>query len=212
MPLPNDCRAIGTVCRPVGVAFDSVGTMWVATRYSIVAFLPATLQSAMMHDFPDSGPAGDFLISNQAAWAYEMDAGMGTGQPYAGFRYQFLAFDASGNLWVTAMDQSRLVPEILEFSGEQLSQLQEDPTPEPIVTIVPSAALIASGLSAWGALAFDTSGNLWVGAAATSGPNLFRFPAGGLSAAAQPDVAVRTPSDPSLSLVFDPPSAGTPLD
>jgi len=134
------------------------------------------------------------------------------GPPYDGYVYGYLAFDSFGNLWVT-VDNRQADPEvhqIVELSQTQFANLAVDDEPIPVFTINETPEQQAENFPGWGAIAFDSAGNLWAGASGPQ-PNLFRFSPASLADGGLPDIAIGVPTDASLSLAFDPIPPGLPL-
>jgi hypothetical protein len=133
--------SITTATAVDGLAFDAAGDLWAVEPSSntVVMYSPAQLAAS-------GSPVPAVTIGA---------AGTSLAFP------QGLAFDASGNLWVTNAGSGTAV----EFTP---GQLIANGTPTPAVTIGPYS--VNAGNSLWGptALAFDSNGNLWV--ANSSGP------------------------------------------
>jgi hypothetical protein len=206
---------------PVGLAFDSAGNLWVGNYYSILAFTPATLAAAYL-DGGGSGPGntrpqGDLQITNAPAMDYELDAG-GGGPGYGAFQYQYLAFSAAGDLWVSvATNLPGATPgnEILMFTAAQLGTLSSNSEPAPAYTIGEGLIDTGSGTFVpipWAALAFDAAGDLWASALVVQ-PSLYRFSPGALADGGAPDIILSIPPgvDPSYSMAFNPIPAGLPI-
>jgi len=79
--------------------------------------------------------------------------------------YNYVAFDASGNLWVsvTASTNATLYADsVLEFTKSQLGQLTSNATPTAAYRITETSQQSAAFLQ-FGAIAFDSNGTLWLG-------------------------------------------------
>ncbi len=163
------------------------------------------------------GPGDLFLTTPAAlqAWNISLDGGT---HAVVDNRYDYLAFDSAGDLWVIAssLDQRRDV-QLLEFTQAQLEDLARNPTPTPPVAVpLPSNSLLSdAGLP--GPLAFDSAGNLWLygypafqtlGEEADAGI-LLRF-AAGTEASDRPDRVFVRPG-PWPSLAFSPIPSGLPI-
>jgi sugar lactone lactonase YvrE len=120
--------------RPVGLAFDADGDLWVSnsTPNTVVEYTPAQLIGT-------GDPAPTVKLSSVA---------MSLSAP------QFLAFDGGGNLWV-ANGEGLTTFTVAAFTPTQLAAGTGSP--------VPAIALSSfTNSDAPAGLAFDGSGNLWV--------------------------------------------------
>ncbi len=120
--------------RPIGLAFDASGDLWVSnsTPNTVVEYTPAQLTGT-------GDPAPTVKLSSVA---------MSLSAP------QFLAFDGGGNLWV-ANGEGLTTFTIEAFTPAQLAAGSGKP--------VPAIALSSfTNSDAPAGLAFDASGNLWV--------------------------------------------------
>ena len=146
----------------------------------------------------------------------------------SGATYDFVAFDTHGNLWVSAsvvyqtqdpgdsVYTTQDADSVLEFSASQLAGLASDTTPRPVTSIGESIAQDNAGI-AFGAIAFDGSGNLWLGlspAAYGYGGAVIRYPAANLTGNLQPDITVTSPTGTAYgySLAFNPTPTGLPIN
>jgi sugar lactone lactonase YvrE len=116
---------------PYGFAFDASGDLWVTNRdgNTLVEYTPTQLAAS-----GDPAPAVTVSAS-----------GPSLGNPSG------VAFDASGDLWVTNSGNNTLV----EYTPNQLAASGD---PSPAVTISANGSSLNGPFS----LAFDASGDLWV--------------------------------------------------
>jgi len=206
------CPTPAMPCEITDMAVDSSGALWVAAAQALVASSPKTLA---LDGGPGSGPGDLFLTTPAAlqAWNVWLDAGPFT---LVDYRYDYLAFDSAGNLWVTASSLDELHDvELLEFTKEQLGSLATNPTPTPLVAVSLDPTLPGTDGGLPGPLAFDAAGNLWI---SPQEPILSRleFDAGvllrfapGTEVDGRPD-RVFIPPGPWPSLAFSPIPAGLP--
>jgi sugar lactone lactonase YvrE len=120
--------------RPVGLAFDASGDLWVAnsTPNTVVEYTPAQLVGT-------GDPAPTVRLGSVA---------MSLSAP------QFLAFDAGGNLWV-ANGEGLTTFTIEAFTPAQITAGSGSPVPAVVLSSFTNSDAPAG-------LAFDGSGNLWV--------------------------------------------------
>ena len=116
---------------PAGLAFDASGDLWVTngSANTVVEYAHEQLATG--------SPVPVVTISSNASRSLDGPAG--------------LAFDASGDLWVTNGSANTVV----EYAHEQLAT----GSPVPVVTISSNASRSLDGPAG---LAFDASGDLWV--------------------------------------------------
>lgn len=168
--------------RPIGLAFDGNGDLWVSnsTPNTVVEYTPVQISAT-------GDPAPTTVLSGMA---------MSISSP------QFLAFDATGNLWV-ANGQGLTTFTVAAFSPDQLSAGSGHP--------VPAIALSSfTNSDAPAGLAFDGGGNLWV----STINSLVEFDASQITATGAP-VPNITITGSALSgasgIAFDPKTTGLPL-
>jgi sugar lactone lactonase YvrE len=150
---PTPAVTISGFVNPYGLAFDGSGDLWVTdiSANTVVEYTPSQLVSS-------GSPTPAVTISANAS---SIDSPSG------------VAFDASGNLWVTNTGSNTLV----EFTPSQLGA-SGDPTPAVTVSAT------GSSLDGPYSLAFDAAGNLWVPNA--HGESLVEYTASQLAATGNP--------------------------
>lgn len=153
---------------PLGLAFDPSGRLWVvdSAMTALLGYSAITIRTG-------GGPMDTVSMAG-------LTAGGATWAPLG------LAFDASGNAWVSAYRRSAggTAPTfvVAEFSS---ASLQNDSAPAPVLTLVQSG----SSPAGYGpGMAFDTAGNLWTANAQMA--TLTEFTKGSLTAGANPAPAV----------------------
>ena len=121
----------GSLDSPCGLSFDASGDLWVTngSANTVVEYAHEQLATG--------SPVPVVTISSNASRSLDGPAG--------------LAFDASGDLWVTNGSANTVV----EYAHEQLAT----GSPVPVVTISSNASRSLDGPAG---LAFDASGDLWV--------------------------------------------------
>ncbi len=129
------------VSDPWGMAFDSSGDLWVASKTTglVAEYTPAQLAQS-------GAPLPALMITSN---------GGSLEQPTA------LAFDPAGNLWV-ANTPSFTTPNsgwLVEYTAAQLAQLSTNDSPTPAITISSDGS---GGIGAPDGISFDSGGNLWV--------------------------------------------------
>jgi hypothetical protein len=191
---------------PQGLAVDSAGNLWVANGYSVLEYSPATLSAAEVPDGGRASPVADAYLSTAASETAALSQGGGPAAP----SFAYVAFDESGNLWVSGSSYGSQPNSdyVAEYAASDLGQLASNNTPAPLVVLLETAQQ-AANFADFGAIAFDATGNLWVG----SNADLFRFPASSfVPTGGAYDVAITgLPALTNRSLAFNPIPAGLPI-
>ncbi|HEX3946794.1 MAG TPA: hypothetical protein VHW47_03775, partial [Acidimicrobiales bacterium] len=158
----------GSLACPEGIAFDGNGNLWVST----LGGTGGLAGTGSVVEFT----AGQLGSSGSPTPAVTLTAPTGTGTVLAG--PYALAFDGSGNLWVSNFLSSTL---------DQYSPVQQGAGGSP----APAVVIGSSSGSLYGptGLAFDGSGNLWV--ANYSGDSLVELAAATLTVSGTPTPTVR---------------------
>lgn len=167
---------VGSLAGPMSIAFDASGSLWVAnfSGDTVVRFGASQLLSS-------GSPAPEATIGD--------DGGGNLASPTG------LAFDASGDLWVTNYNGPDA---LLKFESPERLSGPVAPTPSAVLT----------GLADPLGVAFDNSGALWVALWPTA--NLHRFDApelleGAVSPAADAVIQSAAESIVGLIALFPPP-------
>jgi streptogramin lyase len=128
--------------QPIGLAFDSSGQLWVANTNGVTMLTPAQLST--------TGSPDPALLSGGASY-FGTPAG--------------LAFDQAGSLWISQNSANNLT----KFTAANLANvgtipvLQADKVIAEKIDAAPSLGNNLSSLSGPEGIAFDATGNLWVG-------------------------------------------------
>jgi sugar lactone lactonase YvrE len=163
----------GVINGPEAIAFDRSGTAWV-TNGQEGNVGPDTIMAFTSQQLADGGDVRPAIVLTSA------DAGNG----YRTLDYPtFLAFDSSGNLWVSNYGGGSVV----EFSASALQ-----------ASGAPSVTQIIPGFVNTGSIAFDANGNLWV---FDGSAKLQEFPKAQLSAA-NPTATVAIPNSTAFSTAW----------
>jgi sugar lactone lactonase YvrE len=141
---PNDTQ--NGLSDIAGLAIDGSGDLWVSdfNNSRVLEFVP-----------PFTNGMNATLVIGQADFTSSLIATTSTGLAEPGV----LAFDHSGNFWVTDTFNSRVLKYVPPFATGMAASLvigQAD-----FVSSAP--ATTAAGLDYPGGIAFDSAGNLWVG-------------------------------------------------
>ena len=135
------CTSGNPLCEPAGIAFDQAGNLWAADG-----------QNASVQEFKaplSIGEGRSVLLGGEYLSSTPTPKSFGP----AG-----LAFDSSGNLWVADSAANRVLEFVPPFTSHEAASLVIG---QPNFT-TSSNAVNQSKLSSPNALAFDSSGNLWV--------------------------------------------------
>jgi hypothetical protein len=204
----NGSTFAASLTAPSGMAFDAAGNLWVGNIYSVLEYKPATLAAALSATGGSAiTPAPDAYLSTLATENAAMNAPSGV---WPSFKY--VAFDASGNLWVTGsnLGGATSTDYLAEYTASALLALSpSNTTPAAEVSFPETAEQVANSAS-FGAIAFDGAGNLWLGA----GTQLFGYPAANIAASGSgvpATVISGVPFLTGLSLAFNPIPSGLPI-
>src|SRR5574337_1318629 len=138
---------------PIGLAFDSSGNLWVSdSGNSRILMYPKGAGFT-------NGEDATLVLGQSSFTSFIQDASA------TGLRYPIgLAFDSSGNLWVSDGARILMYPKSTGFTnGQDATLVLGQPN-----FATNTYSITATGLSGPFGLAFDSSGNLWV---ADSGNN-----------------------------------------
>jgi sugar lactone lactonase YvrE len=132
---------------PTGLAFDSGGNLWVVDMGNsrVLEYMTpfSTGEAATLVIGQSSFTSSDFADTNSTGVSYP------TG----------LAFDSGGNLWVADQGNDRVLEYETPFSTHEAASLVIG---QPGFTTSDTGATTKTSLNGVKALAFDSSGNLWV--------------------------------------------------
>ena len=133
------------LCRPVDVAFDALGNLWVADYEN---------SRVLEYTTPFSTGEAASVVIGQTSFTARLFETTSTG-----LRFPFgLAFDPAGNLWVADYDNNRVLEYTTPFSTGEDASLVIGQTS----FFERGYATSSAGLHFPVDLAFDGSGNLWV--------------------------------------------------
>jgi sugar lactone lactonase YvrE len=140
---------------PTGLAFDHSGDLWVVDNENsrVVEYVPGT-SPCSTGQFCTHMPAS--LVIGQSSFTTYNTATSPTGLngPTG------LAFDSSGNLWVADANNARVLEFTTPFSSHEAASLVIGQT--SLTALVIATTPTQTGLYFPTAIAFDSSGNLWV--------------------------------------------------
>jgi hypothetical protein len=204
---PSGAPGTGVLYQPEGLTFDASGNLWVANYFSVIEFSPAQLAAATTSG-GNTTPTPIAYLSDAA------DTASVDNSTLPPENYNYLAFDASGNLWVslTATTNATLYADsVLEFTTSQLGQLTSNATPAASYRITETSQQSSAALQ-FGAIAFDANGTLWLGTNTLNAQGaLISYPStpagkGGAS------VTINGPTGTfGFSLAFNPTPASLPI-
>jgi sugar lactone lactonase YvrE len=168
---------------PSALAFDAAGNLWVAdsVNHKLLRYNRNQLSQ-------DGIPAPAVTLANSAP---RVPLSMPVD----------LAFDQGGNLWVANLGDGSPPGTLIMYTP---SQAAAGGVPNPTITIARSSLRGPRGM------AFDASGGLWFGV----NQGLVRYAPSQLLSSGEPtpQTVVRDPAmDSPLAVIFNPPSADTPL-
>jgi sugar lactone lactonase YvrE len=144
----NACSNAATgLCEPIALAFDASGNLWVADAENnrVVEF----------HAPFTTGEAAS-LVLGQTGFGLSAisDSAVGMDRPYG------IAFDSSGNLWVSESGNNR-VTEFVEGGGFTTGEAASLVLGQTGFGLNPTGNS-ATGMDFPAGIAFDSTGNLWV--------------------------------------------------
>ena len=151
----NAAPTASTFHFPVGIAFDSSGNMWVADKDN---------NRVLKYTAPFTTGQSASLVLGQTTFTSGA-SNQGLAAPTASTLSTPVGptFDSSGNLWVTDLDNSRVLKYTAPFTtGQSASLVLGQTTFTSGAANQGLAAPTASTLNLPQAPAFDSSGNLWV--------------------------------------------------
>jgi hypothetical protein len=181
---------------PFSLAFDPDGDLWVASLaetatgglpYNLVEYTPDQLRT---NGSPT--PASTITFPNGS-----------------GIVPNLVRFDSAGDLWLGHLLALSGPPAVVEYTPEQIAELQTGGSPTPALTVLPGTSLVDVP-----AIAFDENGNLWLAASSQAGnPNgvdggtLEMFDLAGKSGKlSEPDLTLTPTAISSINQSLDQPS------
>ena len=149
-----------TLSSPQAITFDSSGNLWVVDRGN---------NRVLRFETPSNGEAATLVIGQPNFESSDPNTGGGGGAADAdGLDFPLgIAFDSSGNLWVTDRNNNRILRYSTPFANYEEASLvigQRDFESSNSNTDENGEGdnISASGLDSPRGIAFDSSGNLWV--------------------------------------------------
>lgn len=130
---------------PEGAVFDSLGNLWVSDNSN---------SRVLEYLAPFSTGMSASLVIGQSSFTIGTSATTATGLSFP----SRVAFDPLGNLWVPDSSNNRVTQYITPFSNGEPASLVIGQSSFTTNTV----AVTATGLNSPAAIAFDSSGNLWV--------------------------------------------------
>jgi sugar lactone lactonase YvrE len=210
---PTSTLSASALSGPFGEVFDASGNLWVTNSDTIVEFTPSqlaaggsspvavTISSSALADSNGMAfdRAGDLWVSNSGNNTLVMFtptqlAASGAPVPAVTISAtggsldipEQIAFDGSGDLWVTSWDNS----EIQEYTPSQLASGG---------ALTPAVTISSAGLSGPQGIAFDAAGDAWVGN--WDSPTVVEFTPSDLAVSGAPPPAVTIHDDGSNSSI-----------
>jgi sugar lactone lactonase YvrE len=146
-------------CYPIGVAFDTSGNLWVADALN---------NRVLEYNAPFSTGEAASVVIGQPNFTANACATTSTGMcvPFV------MTFDKSGNLWVADSSNARVLEYNAPFSTGEAASLVLGQTNFTTKT----CATTRTGMCTPEAIAFDKSGNVWIGDNGTNRVTEYRAP------------------------------------
>jgi sugar lactone lactonase YvrE len=147
-----------------GIAFNSQGDLWVADTNNnrVVEYVPGT--SGCSAGVLCTNMAASIVIGQKTFGANGFNEGLGGATANSSSLYWpfAIAFDLSGNLWVADALNNRILEFTTPFSDGEAASVVIGQSSFAGHTADEGGSISAAGLSTPSALAFDSSGDLWV--------------------------------------------------